>query len=261
MSLADRSPKGPRILTIDLERLPGRLPERDIWEPRDLKYVNYIHPDTWVELPSTLCFAWKWLDSPKVEFASVWDGDNLAEVSWELFHEADAVVTYNGKRADEKWLKSDWAVAGLVPPSPWKSVDLFVTARREFSFESRSLRHLCDRLGVINKSGHYSIADARAAATGDEKAQRRMKRYNMQDVRVTEAVLQRLGPFVKEMPHFGVYSGQERCCWWCGSEDLKQSDKDAATALTRFGLLQCDDCGAWTRLNFRKHNVTTRAAR
>jgi hypothetical protein len=260
MSLADRSPKGPRILTIDLERLPGRLPERDIWEPRDLKYVNYIHPDTWVELPSTICFAWSW-NGGKVEFAAAWNGDDLASIAWDLFHEATGICTFNGKRADEKWLKQDWAMRGMVPPSPWKSIDLFITARREFAFESKSLRHLCARLGVENKSGHYSVADARAAMAGDVKAQRRLARYNKQDVRATWAAAEALGPWIREWPHVGVYTGQERCCWRCGSEDLKQADHDAATALTSFGMLQCADCGAWTRLNFRKHNVTTRAAR
>ena len=261
MSLADRTPRGPRILTIDLERLPGRLPERDIWEPRDLKYVNYIHPDTWVELPSTICFSWKWYGDRKTHFASAWDGDDLASVSWDLFHKADAVITYNGKRADEKWLKSDWVVAGLVPPSPWKSIDLFITARREFAFESKSLRHLCDRLGIENKSGHYSIADARGAMAGNVKCQRRLRRYNITDTVVTENLATALGPWVREWPHVGVYTGQERCCWRCGSEDMRQSERDAATAVTRFGMLQCPDCGAFSRLNFRKHNVTTRAAR
>jgi len=260
VSLADRAPRGPKILTIDLERLPGRLPERDIWEPRDLKYVNYIHPDTWVELPSTLCFAWKWYGSKRVEFAAAWDGDDLAGISWDLFNEADAVCTFNGKRADEKWLKGDWVQAGLVPPSPWKSIDLYITARREFAFESKSLRHLCDRLGVENKSGHYSIADARGAMAGDPKAQARMKRYNQQDVRVTEGVLDALGPWVKEHPHHGVYVGVERCCWRCGSENLTQ-DGFTATAMTMYARLQCADCGAWSRANSRKHNVTTRQAR
>lgn len=259
MSLADRAPRGPKILTIDLERLPGRLPERDIWEPRDLRYVNYIHPDTWVELPSTICFAWSH-NGGKVEFAAAWNGDDLASIAWDLFNDASGVLTFNGKRADEKWLKQEWAMRGMVPPSPWKSIDLYVTARREFDFESKSLRHLCSRLNIENKSGHYSVADARAAMTGDVKAQRRLARYNRQDVRATWAAAQALGPWIKEWPHHGVYSGAERCCWRCGGENLTQ-DGFTPTAMTMYALLQCADCGAWSRANHRKHNVTTRAAR
>ena len=258
MALADRAPRGPRILTIDLERTPGTV-ELDVWEPRDFKRINYVHPDRWSELPATLCYSWKWYGERGTQFASTWDGDDLAAISWDLFNEADAVVTYNGKRADEKWLKSDWVMAGYGPPSPWKSVDLFVTARREFSFESKSLAHLCSRLGIENKSGHYSIADARAALDGDLKAQSRMRRYNKRDVTVTEGLADRLGPWLREWPNVGVYTGQERCCWRCGSEDFKQ-DGFTATALTMYALMYCD-CGAWTRLNHRKHSVSTRVAR
>jgi hypothetical protein len=259
VSLAERGPRGPRILTIDLERIPGRLPERDIWEPRDLKHVNYIHPDTWVELPSTVCFAWSW-NGGKVEFASVWDGDDLCAVSWDLFNQATGVITFNGRRADQRWLAQEWAIAGYPPPSPFKSIDLFVTARREFAFESKSLAHLCKRLGVEGKHGHYSVADARAAVDGDLAAQRRIKRYNRQDVQATWAAATALGPWVKEWPHVGLASGVERCCWRCGSEDLHQ-DGYTATALTTYALLRCGACGAWSRLNHRKNTVTTRAAR
>ena len=261
MALARHTPPSTkqRILTIDLERIPGRLPERDIWEPRDLRHVNYIHPDTWVELPSTICFAWSWNGARKVEFASVWGGDDLVATSWDLFDQATGVVTFNGNRADIKWLKQEWAVAGYPPPSPYKSIDLFVTARREFAFESKSLRHLCDRLGVENKSGHYSVADARAAVAGDTRAQSRLRRYNAQDVRATWAVAEALGPWVKEWPHVGLSSGLERCCWRCGSQALTQGGY-TNTALTTYALLRCE-CGAWSRLNHRKRSVTTRAAR
>jgi hypothetical protein len=258
MSLADRAPRGPRILTIDLERVPGRLPERDIWEPRDLKYVNYIHPSTWLELPSTACFAYSW-NGGKVEFAAAWQGDDLAALSWKLFHEATGVLTFNGKKADERWLKQDWAARRLGTPSPWKSIDLYVTARREFALESKSLDFLCQHLGIEGKRGKYSIAETRAALAGDVKMQRKVARYNRQDVQATWQAAVELGPFVKEWPHVGVHSGQERCCWRCGSQDLRQ-DGFTATAVTLYALLQCE-CGAWSRTNHRKHNVTTRAAR
>lgn len=258
MALADRAPRGPRILTIDLERTPGAV-ELDVWEPRDFKRINYVHPDRWSELPATLCYSARWYGERRMIFHATWRGDDLAAQSWELFNEADIIVGYNSIKADEKWLSALWVEAGYGPPSPWKSVDLYRVAGR-FGFESRSLRHLCDRLGVINKSGHYSIADARAAVDGDAKAQARMKRYNAQDVRVTEAVYDRLGPWITTHPHHGLYTGQERCCYRCGSEDLR-ADGIAVAVTTTYARMQCADCGAWNLLNFRKHAVTTRAAR
>lgn len=264
MTLAgDLAPRQPRILTIDLERLPGEF-TMDIWEPRDLKRVNYLHPDRWSALPTTLCLTAKWYDRARPRFIAAWDDPDdpfhCARELWPMMCEADIVLTYNGDRADLKWLASDWVMAGMPPPSPYRSVDLYKTARSAFSFESRSLRHLCDRLGVENKDGHYDAAEAKRAAAGHRPSQRNLRRYNIADVRVTEGVADRLGPWIRNWPNVGVYTGQERCCWRCGSEDLEQ-DGYTATALTQYALLRCRACGGWSRLNHRKHAVSTRAAR
>jgi hypothetical protein len=265
MSLADRSPKGPRILTIDLERLPGEV-ELDVWEPRDFKRLNYVHPDRWKKLPQTLCWSAQWYGEDRMMFSALWHKGGYEAMIWRAWHLlnlADIVVGYNSRQADEKWLRSDFVTLGIGPPSPYKSVDLYVVARREFSFESKSLRHLCDRLGIENKDGHYSAQEAKAAAAGNRPAQSRMRAYNGQDVRVTEQAYDRLGAYIREHPHYGIYTGTERCCFRCGSENLVQdkSKPYTATAMTQYALLRCADCGAWTRLNHRRHNVTTRAAR
>jgi hypothetical protein len=87
-----------------------------------------------------------------------------------------------------------------------------------------------------------------------------MRAYNGQDVRVTEQAYDRLGAYIREHPHYGIYTGIERCCFRCGSESLRQ-DGFTATAATKYALLRCDDCGAWSRLNHRKHSPITRPAR
>jgi ribosomal protein S27AE len=251
----------PRILIIDIERLPGEV-TLDMWHPRDFKRVNYVHPDRWSTLPSTVCYAAKWYGERKVEFVAQWDGgaEAMTRRAWELYDEADAVVTFNGKRFDNKVLASDWVVAGLTPPSPWRDVDLFTVASREFAFESRSLAHLCERLGIAGKSGHYNAAEAKAAAAGDVKAQRSLARYNREDVRATERAYDRLGAWIKDHPHHGLYSGEERSCPRCGSTSLTQHGWHR-TAVTAYARMRCDDCGAFSRLTHVKARTMTRPAR
>lgn len=249
----------PRILTIDLERLPGRF-TRDIWEGRDLARIGYLHPDRWTELPSTLCASWKWHGTSRVGFVAEWDAAedfHTSRTLLALLDEADIVVTYNGGRADLKWLRQDWAQAGLAPPTPFRHVDLYLVARREFAFESKSLRHLCERLGLDNKDGHYNADEARAAAAGDVKAQRRLTRYNKQDVRVTEAVFDRLRPFVRGI-NFGLYREDgARCCPSCGSEQLEPAGW-ATTAVTRYPAFRCSSCGSVSRGKHRAAAVPMR---
>ena len=93
VSLADRATdlakhRELRTLVIDLERVPGVV---RAYDPK----VNYLHAGMWESLPRTICWAAKEIGKKQVEFASVWeqDDDYLAERSWQLFDEADLVVT------------------------------------------------------------------------------------------------------------------------------------------------------------------------
>ena len=62
-------PTPPRVLLFDLERLPGRY-EADIWEPRDLKRIDYLHPDRWAEHPALLCGSWLWYGNARPGFVA-----------------------------------------------------------------------------------------------------------------------------------------------------------------------------------------------
>jgi hypothetical protein len=257
--LADRHP---RILTLDLERIPGEFTRR-IWHPRDLQRLNWLHPDNWNSLPQIVCAGAKWWGSDRMLFAATWQNPDPLHVirrCHEWISDADILITYNGRKADEKWLRSEWVEAGFVPPKPYKSVDLYAVARQQFDFESKSLDHLCKRLGIESKAGHYDADEAIAAHNGNRAAQKSIRAYNLQDVKVTEAAADRLGPWITTWPHVGVITGVERCCWRCGSEDLTQ-DGYVSAVTNQYALLKCGDCGAWNRLNHRRHAVTTRRAR
>lgn len=249
----------PRVLTLDLERLPGRF-TRDIWEGRDLARVNYLHPDRWDELPSTLCASWKWHGQRAVGFVAAWedpDPFHVARTMWQVIDEADVVVTYNGRRADLKWLRQDWAQADLPATTPYRDVDLFLVARREFAFESKSLAHLCQRLGLPGKHGRYNADEARAAAAGDGPERRRLVRYNKQDSRITESVFDRLRPYVRGI-NFGLYREDEaRCCPSCG-HDILEPAGFATTAVTRFPTFRCAACGSVSRGKHRAASVPLR---
>ena len=253
----------PRGLTLDIERLPGEA-TLDIWEPRDMSRLNYLHPDRWSVLPRTLCMAWKWHGEKATHIVSAWeqpdDPWHVAREAWSLIDQADVVVTFNGNRADLKWLRSDWVMAGLPLPAPYRSCDLFVIARSQFSFESKSLAHLCERLELPGKAGKYDPAEAKAAMAGDEKAQRRLVKYNKQDVRITEACFDRLRPYLTGL-NFGLFAADDtRCCINCGSENLEPAGW-ATTAVTRFPSYRCVDCQTLMRGKHRSAAVPMRGVR
>jgi hypothetical protein len=256
----------PRILTIDLERLPGEV-TMDVWEPRDFRRVNYVHPDRWHVLPRTLCASGHFMGDRGFKFVAAWeqpdDPWHVARALWSWLSDADYCVTFNGNNADLKWLRSDWVMAGLPLPAPYRSIDLYTIARREFSFESKSLRHLCDRLGIENKDGHYNAAEAKAAMSGDVKAQARLRRYNRQDVKVTELAFERLRPYLGNALNWGLTVGDDlntRCCPTCGCEQLEPAGY-YETGVTRYTAWRCTECLAIMRSKSRSASVTMRGVR
>lgn len=259
MNLADieaAEPKKPvaRVLCIDVERLPGRI-TLDLFDPK--LPSDYIHADRWDYYPETLCFAWRWLDERKTNFAATWLGDDLATLSHQLYDAADVVLGYNQRRADNRWLRDDWLLAKLPEPRPWRDIDLYAINRSQFAFEARSLDHLCRRLGVPGKRGRYDMRVAAAASVGDEKAQRTMERYNKGDIAATIACWERMRPLVK-VPgvNLGVFVS-EWACPKCGHEQLEPAGW-VATAQTRYAGYRCKKCGGLARTSKRKHTTDLR---
>jgi len=248
--------KEAKILVIDIERLPGMVP---IFDQRTSGFIPVYK---WTRLPSLLCFAAKWHGQRTTEFHAAWD-DHAAMVqrSWELYDEADIVVTYNGVRFDNKHLKSEWLLAGMPPPKPWKDLDLFAVNRSTFGFESKSLQHLCSRLGLDTKSGHYDAGMAEMCIEGDAKAQRTMKRYNIGDVKITEQAYMRLRGWMPGHPIMGgpVADG-ELACTQCGSEDVERNGWHLAT-VQQYASYRCKACGANLRSSHMKRVSNMRGVR
>lgn len=256
-----RPPAGPRILFIDLERVPGSV-TMDIWHPKDFARMSYgPHPSKWDEQPRMLCFAARWDGRKRGEFHASWDNDDphhLARESWRLVNDATHVVTYYGTGADIPWLKQSWLEAELPPPAPFKHVDLYRVAS-QFGYPSKSLAHLSAILGLGGKAGHYSIADARACLAGDERARRKMRRYNLGDVAqdTLGGVFERLRPWIRGLNLGALALTDEKRCPYCASENVRRNGWYTA-AVQSYAQWTCDDCGGHSRSNIVKSRASLR---
>ena len=244
-----------RILTLDIERLPGLAP---IWEQK----TRYIGVQQWRRLPRTICMAANWYGKRDVVFLAEWqDGrEQFVKAAWELLDQADIIVSFNGKRFDLPHLKGMFAESEMQPPSPWRNVDLFQVARSTFGFESKSLDHLCQRLGVPGKRGRYDAAVAEAAVSGDERAQASLARYNRADVRATVAAYKALRPWISSHPHVGQSPADVPSCPNCGSVDLDPNGSYRANVM-EYSRYRCLDCGANVRAGIVRRVARTRTVR
>lgn len=237
-----------KVLTLDIETSPMLAHVWGLWDQN--VGLNQLVTPTRV-----ICFAAKWLDEPKVLFYSEHhDGHaEMVAAAWRLLDEADVVVHFNGQRFDIPHLNREFATAGLTPPSPYVQVDLLLAARRRFKFPSNKLQYVSTALGLAGKAHHEGFDLWKKCLAGDPKAWAQMKRYNKQDVRVTEDLYLVLLPWLPNHPSRRLYDGVGGCPT-CGSDRLRRKGY-AYTKLSKFQRYQCRNCGSQFRDSKRVEGV------
>ena len=75
---------------------------------------------------------------------------------WKLLDEADIVVAHNGNRFDLKWINASFLKHGMLPPSPYKTIDTLTQSRGQFyqnthKLDDLSRRHLGNK--KVNTGG------------------------------------------------------------------------------------------------------------
>jgi DNA-directed RNA polymerase subunit RPC12/RpoP len=239
-----------RVLTIDIERLPGLA---RVFDQR----TNFVSHRNFIQSPETICYAARWYGDKTPIFEAAWDDrETMVRRSWELYDEAAAVVTFNGKRFDDKHLRALWLEAGLPAPRPWKAIDLF-PAVKQFGYLSSSLDYVTKRLGRPGKVDAYDMNVAFAAMDGDVKAQKRLRRYNIGDVELTEWLYDRLRGWIPNHPHLGAPT-DAKVCNQCGSERLKAQPSRYRAVVIDYALYRCERCGANIRAGWHARAATTR---
>jgi len=199
-----------------------------------------------------ICFAAKWTDDSNVLFYSEFHNgrEAMVQAAYELLNEADAVITYNGDGFDIPHLNREFLEAGLTPPSPYASIDLLKTVRKQFRSASNKLDWIVQKLGLGRKTPHTGYQLWVDCLKGDPKAWALMKRYNKQDVVVTEKLYKRILPWITSHPNVGLRNGHTSACGNCGSFKAVK-DGRAYTAMGVFQKLQCKNCGKYRRGNAR----------
>lgn len=207
-------------------------------------------------------FAAKWHGQARVGFWSDYhDGHpEMVRRAWELVNEADIIVHYNGKSFDMPHLSREFLLAGLDPPAPHKDIDLMLVTRSRFRFVSNKLDNVSAETLGDRKTRHTGFQLWVDCMNDDPKAWALMKRYNMQDVRLTEQYYDRIRPWIPNHPHMGLYAAADvEVCQNCQSDRL-ESRGYAYTTYGKYRRYRCVDCGKWNRGKRTIGQVETRAA-
>ena len=201
-----------------------------------------------------LCWSAKWLDEDACYYSSVqMNGHNktgrkkmLKEVH-AMLDEADAVITFNGDKFDLKILNQEFALMGMAPPAPYKSIDLIKTVRRQFRFTSNKLDYLLRRFGLGHKLENPGIAmwlSCMNPRSEDYKDMWEiMEDYNIQDVFKTEEFYKTIRGWIPNHPSISAIS-RTFCCPNCGGTHL-QSRGYRLSKTRKYRRYQCMSCGHW----------------
>lgn len=242
-----------RVLVLDIETQRAITETFDLW-PRYIDMKRVIKPTR------ILCFAAKWHGEEEVLFEAAWDDDDLKayrqmlRAAWELLDEADFVVTWNGDRFDLQWFEAEFGRLELGRPAPYRSLDLFKVAKKNFGqgLMSRKLdwsaRHWLGDKKVSHGGGDLWSEIRYGNKKQKTAAQKLMMDYNVHDVVLTEKMFERYLPWIGQ--NFSLYDsdaddGTLRCTK-CASGRIQRRGFFYTTTFS-YQRYFCNDCGSWSK--------------
>ncbi len=243
-----------KILLLDIETAPNLVWTWGLFNQNIA--INQIEKPGYV-----LSWAAKFLGKNKaIYFSSVNDGKDMLTWAHELISEADAVVHWNGTSFDLPTLNQEFLTSGLGPPSPVVEVDLLLVARKRFRLLSNKLDYVAQYLGVGKKVAHEGMTLWLKCMEGDAKAWAKMKKYNIHDVKLLEAVYGHFLPWIPNHPNHGLFTeGTDMVCPNCGGSKLHKRGTSYSRTMT-YQRYQCQGCGTWTRSRLTNLDKSKRPA-
>ncbi len=243
--------KLPKILLLDIETAPNLVFSWGMYQ--EFNNFDMLEREWYI-----LCWCAKWLDKKEVlsgalpDFPKEYKADKendrfILEQLWKLMDEADIIVTHNGIAFDIKKIYARFAKHGMKPPSPFKTVDTLLSARKHFEFTSNKLGTLGRILDIGHKIDTGGFELWRKCMLGCKKSWALMVKYCKGDVLLLERVYKRLLPYMETHPNCGIYITEtDPCCPNCGSPKLIKNGF-AYSQSAKYQRLLCSVCGAWSR--------------
>ena len=249
--------KNPKVVLWDLETLPNaqevykRLPSIGAWPGRTLK----------AELQTIMCFGYKVLDGESQsinswDYGDVSDDSALVSMAYDILHDADEIVTHNGKSFDLRHLNTRLVHYGMPPLPKIQHVDTKQVAKSHLSLYSNSLDNVAQFFGVGEKIHWANKWNTwyKFAFNEDTKADRElMDKYCKMDVDVLEQVYLKLRPFINSNVNRNQFT-DGKVCPTCGSDNIMKNGTRRTKTKTYQRYL-CQSCGSTSRSDNKDENL------
>jgi DNA polymerase elongation subunit (family B) len=217
---------------------------------------KYLPNEMLIEDARLLCYGAKYRGKPtKVVDERIGRTEMLTQLR-DFLDSVDMLVSFNGQNFDTPKVNSEFMREGIKPPSPFKEVDLYRVIRKNSSYYSGKLDFVAERIVGQKKVATGGFQLWRDVLAGDEKAWRKFRAYQKQDVDLLEELFDELRPWIR-MPH-PVTNTAGLVCRNCGSTHL-QSRGVSRTLQGEYPRYQCVSCATWMKGTKRTPIGETRA--
>lgn len=226
-----------KILLLDLETAPNLVHVWGLFQQN--VGINQI------QVPGyTMCWAAKWYGEDKVMFDSLYKSSakKMLKGIHKLIEEADAIVTWNGDKFDLPTLNKEFILHGMLPPAPYKKMDLYKTAKQQFKFPSNKLDYVAQALKVGKKTSGLTHDIWIGCMAKDPATWQLMETYNKNDVLILEGVYDKMKPWIKAPANLSLYT-DDLVCPSCGGKDFQKRGFHYTQA-AKYQRYACK-CGHW----------------
>lgn len=221
---------------------------------------NYPGLTLKADICSVICFGYRIMGEKETKCINAWDFPEwkkdvnndkpLLEAAYEILKDADAVITHNGRRFDEKFFKTRLMINDMPPlPLGMKHIDTCQLAKRNlYTFNNKldTLGKLFAKERKLENGGWDLWVRVRKR---DAKAMQLMTKYCIQDVVVLSKIFKKLIHLSKGLPNHNLFHvGQKHLCPSCGSTRLIGRGYNL-TKTRSYKRLQCKDCHSWCQVD------------
>lgn len=231
-----------KLLLLDIETAPNLA---YVWG----LFKENIPLQRLVDSGYVLCWSAKWYGTDEILFASEKQNGTgeMLNLVHDLMDEADAVIHYNGANFDIPTLNKEFLKWGFAPPAPYKQIDLYKVAKKQFRLPSYKMDYVAQMLGLEGKVRHPGFQMWVDCMKDDSDAWKEMEKYNKGDVILLEKIYEKFLPWIDNHPNYNLYVDVDNSvCPNCGGVHLQRRGY-SFTSLGKFIRYQCQDCGKWAR--------------
>jgi hypothetical protein len=218
-----------------------------------------------------LCIGYKWLGEAKGGMIrpkdlkkfreDPTDDRQMCKEFLELVEQADAVVGWNSKGFDWRFLQTRIMKhrLGYLPPVP--HVDLLMTSRNATKMR-RSLDNTGKFFDLKNQKIPLDMNEWMSAGRGNPKALQHVIDHCEADILMTEEAYYLFSPLSRVHPNVAIINGKPQGCPRCGKDGFLQKrgkrtlsvpvlmQKGKIYALRHYRIrFQCRNCGHWPTSN------------